>query len=179
MAINKRERTLLIATITIVVVGVNYFLITWIAGPWQERSRTLLTKKKELAAMKSTIAKQTQWQQDYDGLRQSLNQSSQFETISDVLKKIDELTGSTGISMQSKRSLKPSDHESYRDWPVSCNFEATIESLVKFLYGLQTGSGFITVEQLNVTAKPDNQSILRCDNVQIRALAAKEGKPAS
>jgi Tfp pilus assembly protein PilO len=179
MALNKRERNLLILTVTVVLVGVNYFLFAWIAGPWKERSRNLTAKRKELKAMKSTIGRQAQWEQDYDGLRRNLNQSSQFETISDVLKKIDELTGTTGISMQSKRSLKATEHDVYREWPVSCNFEATIESLVRFLHGLQTGAGFITVEQLNVTAKPDNPSILRCDNVQIRALAAKGGKPAS
>lgn len=179
MALNKRERYLLIFTITVVLVGVNYFLFTWIIGPWQERSRNLEAKRKELAAMKATVARQPQWQQDYDALRHNLNQSSQFESISDLLKKLDELTASTGISMQSKRALKSAERDVYREWPVSCTFEATVESLVKFLYGLQTGSGFITVEQLNVSAKPDNPSILRCDNVQIRALAAKEGKPAS
>lgn len=179
MAINKRERNLLIATISIVVLGVNYFLISWIAGPWQERSKTLTAKRRELAAMKSTIARQPEWQSQFDSLRSNLNQSSQFESISDVLKKIDELTATTEIQMQSKRSLKPGDHDVYREWPVSCNFDAKIESLVKFLYGLQTGSGFITVEQMTVAAKPDNPAILRCDNVQIRALAAKGGKAGS
>ncbi|MCG3149247.1 MAG: hypothetical protein PCFJNLEI_02707 [Verrucomicrobiae bacterium] len=179
MALNKRERNLLILTITIVVVGVNYFLISWIAGPWQERSNALKAKRRELAAMKSTIAREAQWQQDYENLRQNLNQSSQFETMSDVLKKIDELTATTAIVMQQKRPLRQETRDDYREWPVSCNFEATIESLVKFLFGLQTGAGFITVEQINVTAKPDNPSILRCDNVQIRALAAKAEKPAS
>jgi len=179
MAINKRERNLLIATITIVVLGVNYFLVTWIAGPWQERTRALTAKRAELALMQSTIATQPQWQQEYENLRHNLKQSSQFEAMSDVLKKIDELTAITGISMQSKTPLRQSDHDVYREWPVSCNFEATIESLVKFLHGLQTGSGFITVEQISVSAKTDNPSILRCDKVQIRALAAKGARPAS
>ena len=35
MAINKRERTLLIATISLVVVGVNYFLGSYLIGKWK------------------------------------------------------------------------------------------------------------------------------------------------
>ena len=34
------------------------------------------------------------------------------------------------------------------------------------------------IEQLNVTTRPDNSGILRGD-IQIRALVAKDGKPAS
>jgi hypothetical protein len=44
---------------------------------------------------------------------------------------------------------------------------------VKFLYGVQTAAGFMTVETLAVASKADNSNILRCD-IQVRALAAKE-----
>ena len=43
---------------------------------------------------------------------------------------------------------------------------------MRFLFELQTAAGFMSVEQLQVTPRTENQSILRCD-IQVRALAAK------
>ena len=63
----------------------------------------------------------------------------------------------------------------YRELPVQCTFEATIDSLVKFLHGIQSGAGFMSVEQLQVAGRPDNPSILRCD-IHVRALASKTGE---
>jgi Tfp pilus assembly protein PilO len=178
MAINKRERTLLILTVVFVVVGLNYLLVAPLWGRWETLGRDLSKQRRELQAIKETIARKPTWQARYDDLRHDLKQSQQYDTISDVLKKLDEVSGNAGVLMQSKQSLKATETDVSREWPVSCRFEATIESLVKFLHGLQTGSGFMTVESLQVTSKPDNASILRCD-MQIRALAAKGDRPAS
>jgi hypothetical protein len=40
------------------------------------------------------------------------------------------------------------------------------------LFALQTAAGFVSVEQLQITPRTENQGILRCD-IQVRALAAK------
>lgn len=179
MAINQRERILLIVTISLVVVGVNYLLVSRLVDPWRDTARQLTAQRRERDAMRDVIRQKSDWQRRYQELGADLQQSTEFEKDSDVLKKIDELKASSGILMQSISSGRMEQHEVAREWPVTCRFEATIESLVKFLYGLQTSSGFMTVEQINVTAKPDNPNILRCDNVQIRALAPRGEKPAS
>ena len=103
----------------------------------------------------------------------NLKQSESFETPTDVIKKVDEVGAAAGILTQSKRTLKEEEHDVYHEWPVQYYFDTTVESLVKFLHGLQTSSGFMTVEQININAKYDNSGILRGD-IQIRALAAKE-----
>ena len=179
MALNKRERVLLAATISLVALGGNYLLLSPLARRWESLNSGLRTQRRELDGMKATIQSAPDWRRDYDELRQSLGQRTErFEQISDVLKKIDGVGGNSGILMQSKQSLTPADKGVYREWPVKCTFEATIESLVKFLYGLQTSSGLISVEQLQVTARADNPTILRSD-IQIKALAGKSESPAS
>jgi hypothetical protein len=39
---------------------------------------------------------------------------------------------------------------------------------VKFLFALQTGAGFMSVEQLTLSPRPENPGILRCE-IQVRA----------
>ena len=177
MALNKRELKLLITTTTVVVVGVNVFLFSPLWAQWQKLGQDLNDRRQELTKVQATIAHTPEWRHSYDALGRNLKQSERFETPTDVIKKVDEVGAAAGVLTQSKRNLKEEDHDVYHEWPVQYYFETTVESLVKFLHGLQTSSGFMTVEQINVTTKADNSGILRGD-IQIRALAAKEGKPA-
>lgn len=175
---NKRERNLLVATITLVVVGVNYVLASYLIGKWQPLTGQLLTKQRELEGMQATVARKSEWQTSYDDLKRNLKQSQAFESASDVLKKIEDVGKTSGVLMQTRRMLREEPKDVYRELPVQCTFESTIESLVKFLYGIQTAAGFMTVDNLSVTAKADNSSILRCD-IQVRALASAGEKPKS
>jgi Tfp pilus assembly protein PilO len=178
MAINKRERNLLIATITLVVVGVNYFLVSFLVNKWRPLTNDLVNKRRELEGMQTTVAHQKEWQASYADLKRNLKQSQAFETSNDVLKKIQEVGKIAGILMQSSRSLRDEPKDVYRELPVQCTFEADVSSLVKFLYGVQSAAGFMTVENLSVTPKADNANILRCD-IQVRALSLAGEKAKS
>jgi Tfp pilus assembly protein PilO len=123
--------------------------------------------------MKAVIERKPQWQKEYDELERSLGQrSEQFQRPSDVVKKIQEVAGTSGVIVNSRRELPEEDKGVYRVLPVQCTIEANIEPLVKFLFALQAGAGFVSVEQLRVSPKPENATILRCD-IQVRALATK------
>ena len=178
MQVSKRERQLLILTITVLVVGLNVFLFSPLLSRWQKMNLDLNAKRRESTTVQATIARAPEWRRSYEKMGRDLKQSERFESATDVIKKVDEVGGAAGILTQTKRPMKEEEHDVYREWAVEYRFEATAESLVKFLHGLQTSSGFMTVEQLNVTTRSDNSGILRGD-IQIRALVAKEGKPTT
>ena len=106
MAINKRERNLLIATITLVGVGVNYFLATYLIGKWQPLRGQLTAKLHELEGMQTTVAHKAEWQASFNDLKRNLKGGLAFETSNDVLKKIQEVGKTSGILPQSSRSLR-------------------------------------------------------------------------
>src|SRR5437870_1212436 len=178
MALNKRERNLLIITITAIVLGLNYLLVSPLFGKWRSLRGQLTTRRRELDGIQATVARAPEWRQAYEKLRHDLKSSVTFDAPSDVLKKIEEVGGSAGILIRDRRMLRTEVKDVYRELPVQCRFESTTESLVKFLFGVQNAAGFMTVESLNVTAKPDNSNILTCDT-QIRALATAPERPAS
>jgi Tfp pilus assembly protein PilO len=179
MALNKRERGLLIVTISAIVLGGNYLLITWLAKPWRDGRVQTLSARQQWQEMQETLQRAPEWQQEFNKLRQDLGEKSEkFQQTSDVLKTLQEVGTASGILPKEWRPMLAQDKGVYRELPVSCRFESTIESLVKFLYGLQTSSGFMNVEELQVTAQPDNPSILRSD-IRVQALAAKSGGPNS
>jgi len=172
MALKSRERNLLVLTIVLVALGANYLLLAPLWRRWEGLKRDLTKQQKELDGLTENIAQQPRWQQEYDALRKTVGQEQVFTQTSDVLKKIEEVGATAGILIVTRRPLATVDHGVYRELPVQCSFEASTEALVKFLHGLQTGSGFVNVEQLTVFPRADNPNILRCD-IQIRALSGK------
>jgi Tfp pilus assembly protein PilO len=173
MKITKRERLLMVITITAVVVGLNYFLIVPLVRSWDATGNNLKRQRRELASMKSIVAQKSQWQKEYNDLKQSLGQRTErFEHVSDVMTKINQVANNSGVIVSLRRPMPEEDKGLYRVLPVQCTIEANTDSLVKFLFALQTGAGFVSVEQLRVTPRPENPSILRCD-IQVRALSGK------
>ena len=58
------------------------------------------------------------------------------------------------------------------------NFDATTETLVKFLFAVQNNPEFMTIEELNVTPQGDNAQLLRCV-IRLRTLISKAGSTRS
>jgi Tfp pilus assembly protein PilO len=173
MAVTKRERNLLATTITVVVLVVNFFVVRPLWRNWRSAGERLKTQQQELALMKATIDHKKQWQTQYDELQQSLGQRVEsFQQSSDVGKKILDVAKSSGVQISSSRPMLEEDKGVYRVFPEQLTVEATTDSLVRFLFELQTAAGFMSVEQLQVAPRTENQSILRCE-IQVRALAAK------
>jgi Tfp pilus assembly protein PilO len=177
MALNKRERKLLFSTIVIAVVLGTYFLLVPLIGRWKALGRDVATQRRELAGMRSVVARQGEWTRQYDELRGNFAQTAvRFEQASDVLKKVEEVGANAGIVITARRPLPPVERDVYRELPVQCSIEARTDSLVQFLYALQTAAGFMRVEQLQVTPRADNPSVLKCE-IQVRALSGKSGGP--
>jgi Tfp pilus assembly protein PilO len=179
MKITKRERGVLVITITAIVLGINYFLVVPLLRNWKETGIQLKSKQRVLAGMQTTIQNRAGWQKEYDELKKGLGQQTEdFKYTSDVAKKIQQVASSCGVQINATRQMTEEDKGVYRVLPVQCTVEATTESLVKFLFALQTGAGFMSVEQLTLSPRPENPGILRCD-IQVRALYAKPGSTNS
>ena len=174
MAVTKRERNLLVITITAIVLGVNYFVLVPLSRRWRSAGEQLKTQRQQLSLMEATISHEAQWQKEYDELKQRVGQRARsFVQSSDVAKTILDVAKSTGVQISSSRPMSEEDKGVYRVLPEQLSMEATTDSLVRFLFELQTAAGFVSVEQLQVTPRTENQGILKCD-VQVRALAAKQ-----
>ena len=170
---------MLVVTITAIVLGINYLLIIPLVRGWGETGTKLVTQQRQLKGVQETIQHKVEWRKEYDQLKEELGQRTErFQHSSDVVKKIQEVASSSGVQINATTQPPEEDKGVYRVLPVKCTIEATTESLVKFLFALQTGAGFMSVEQLSVAPRPENPGVLRCD-IQVRALAGKLGSTSS
>ena len=176
MTLKRRERMLLFATIALLAVGGTYlaFLPLWRA--YHQLGGTLQNQQRELAGYKATIGHLPEWQREYAALRGRVGQQMEsFQQMSDVLKKIEEVAQTSSVIISTRKSLLEVDRGAYIELPVQCRFEATTESLVKFLYALRTGSGFVSFEKPEILSQPSS-NVLRCD-ILIHALAGRTERP--
>jgi len=179
MKITKRERGILIITVTVVALVINYLVVIPLVRSRTDTIARLKTEQGTLRVMQETIKRIPDWQKQYDELKHGLGQKTEpFQVGSDVEKKIVEVATSSGVQLTSRRSMTVEDKGAYRVFPVQCGVEATTDSLVHFLFALQTGAGFMSVEQLQVAPKPENPNILRCD-ILVHALTTKMGSRGS
>jgi Tfp pilus assembly protein PilO len=177
MKINKREQLLLGVTIGLVVLGLTYVLAAPLFRRWNALGALWRDKQTMHQAMVDYIAQRPQWEREYAKLRTTLGESDvRYAQTSDVLKKIEEVGAAAGIQINARRPLPMVDKGVYRELPVQCSFEGATDALVKFLHTLQFGSGFVSVEQLQIYPRTDSPGLLRCD-IQIRALAGKGDGP--
>lgn len=179
MNVTARERTLLVLTLLVVAAIGTYAFGDWLFRTYQSARRKTAMQQRELEAIRATIARAPEWQQQYDQLRQSLGKSTeQFDQTSDVLKRIEEMSAQAGVVITARKPLPATDRDLYRELPVECSFEAGLESLVRFLIALRTSATLMSVQQLRIAPRLDKPAILRCE-IQIRALTGKTEKRPS
>jgi len=170
---------LLAVTVGVVVIGGNWLLFTPLSNRWKKVNGAIKEQRELLDGMRATLKKAPEWKAEYEELQAKMGSGAEhFATTTDVLKKIEGVGEAAGVLPSNRRPMAIVEKDTYRELPVVCAFDATIDSLVKFLEGMQTGSGFIIIDQLRIQPRPDSSGILKCD-IQIRALESKTSRGGS
>ena len=165
---------MLVTTISLTALGINYVLLMPLTGRWASVRDQLASKGRDLKEAEAIIQRAPQWHKEYDELRGKAAQQTGFQMVSDVGNKIEELRSNSGVLIKSTRNMSVVEKDMYRELPVQCSFDATQEGLVKFLFAIQTSPQFMSIEELQVTPQSGNTQLLRC-NMRILALMGKSG----
>jgi Tfp pilus assembly protein PilO len=177
MQLNKRERTLLVIVIAIIAVSLNYFLVVPLLRDYRALRSDLHRKSLELVGYRDIVEQRgPQWQAELDALRARLGEETgkqDFTTSADLLQRVEEIGSRAALNFTSRRTLPVVEKDFFRELSVQCTVEGSLESLVKFLVALQTSSGLISVEQIQIyPPRADNPNNLRSD-LQVVALAVR------
>jgi len=179
MTLNRREQILVSVIAGIVVLGATWGVGVALTQRWRDVRDHVSTCRREVMAMRTAINQKSRWQGEVEQLRRGLGrQEHAIEQMSDLLKRIDEVGAASGLVINSRRPQAVAERGAYRELPLQCAFESTTESLVRFLYALQTGASAISVDQLQVAPRPDNPSVLRGE-IQLRAFTSRPAKGSS
>ncbi len=179
MKITKRERGILIITVTAIVLGINYFLVVPLLGSWKETGEQLKTKQRILDGMRATIQQKDGWSKEYDcaqkrawttdrALQVRLRCREEDPADRNEFGRSGQCDPPTDGRRQRRLSSDAGAVHRRGDHRVACEIS----------FCAANGRRFMSVEQLTLAPRPENPSILRCE-VQVRALSAKTGRTNS
>jgi len=169
----QREKALIIAVSIVAFVVVTFFIWKPLLAMWRQTSTEYASKQRQLELVKETLAKQPEIEKEFKELNSKMSNPNGVAPVSDVLQKVEQLARDSGITLRSRTPQPPRDKGGFTEVAVECSMDASIDSLVHFLYNVRTAQDLLDVTELKVTPKPANPSLLSAD---ARLVSLRAGK---
>jgi Tfp pilus assembly protein PilO len=156
MKISKRETLLGLIALTAVLFGLTY----WLAGSRIEKQREMQKEKVRLLHQielhKRILAEKDAWYGRLEELQAQLPvYDAKVSITAELLKLIKRTADDHGLDLVRTQPYSEKQTGALYELGVSCNWEGSLDALVKFLYELQKQGVRFDVLQLN--AQPDAQ----------------------
>lgn len=176
MKISKRETILGLITLTAILFGLTY----WLAGSRIEEQRHMKEDKirllRQIELHKRILAEKDGWYSRLEELQSQLPvYDEKISITAELLKLIKRTADDHGLDLVRTQPYNEKQLGSLYELGVSCNWEGSLDALVRFLYELQKQGVRFDVQQLN--AQPDAQRDRILKGSMIINCAYRKGKP--
>ncbi|MFA5689382.1 MAG: hypothetical protein WC959_09590 [Kiritimatiellales bacterium] len=160
--ISTREGVLLLATFTILLTGIMY----WVGGPKIAVQRRLGAEKERLQRQiefhQRLLVEQENWTERLTELQAQMPvYDERVSVTAELLKEIKRIADEHRLDLVRTQPYREEQIGTLFDLGISCNWEGTLESLVKFLFALQSQGIRYDVRQLNAQPDAQREGILR------------------
>jgi Tfp pilus assembly protein PilO len=174
--ISKRETLLGLIALTAILFGLTY----WLAGSHIEEQREIQKNKARLLHQiemhKRILAEKEAWYGRLEELQAQLPVYDENISITaELLKFIKRTADAHGLDLVRTQPTSEKQTGSLYELGVSCSWEGTLDSLVKFLYDIQSQG--IRFDVLQLTAQPDAQRDRILKGSMTIDCAYRKGKP--
>lgn len=177
MTMNRREQVLLLVVGATVLYGVTSLLIRPRIDLWKELRNQQALAKAELAADKELVDEEERWRGELTELS-SLLPLHPADRRMDVhwLSAMDSYAVAHGLRILRRRVNDEEQIGELYELPIEVSeWEGTLESLVRFLYALQSSDTMLDVRQLLV--RPAKGELLRGRFLLYAAYSREEPQP--
>lgn len=152
MKLSTREMTLSAITIGIVVIGVSWLLGMPLVQRWMDAREQRLRLAQQRTVAERLVAMRPRWEDDYTQLRARIPQHGATDPVTaEMLKMIRRLADEHQMSISRIEPDKEQNIGDLYEVAIDCTWESTLESMVQFLYAVQTQGAILDVRQLTVT----------------------------
>lgn len=162
MKISRRETLLGLIALAAILFGLTY----WLAGSRIDEQRQMKTEKARLLHQielhKRILAEKDVWYTRLEELQSQLPLYDEKTSITaELLKLIKRTADDNGLDLVRTQPYREEQTGSLYELGVSCNWEGSLETLVKFLYDIQKQGIRFDVLQLNVQPDAQRDRILK------------------
>lgn len=157
-AVSSRDKNMLVITVVVVLYAFAALSFKKQLANWKAAQRTYVTAQKKLQEESALIAARGEWSAKYEQMRDLM---PVFPRDKDVdthwLNIMDSAATRNGFGIARRQTIKEAEVGDVYELPIDCkDWEGTLESLVKFLYDLNSEGAMLDVRQLFVrpSSKP-------------------------
>ncbi len=156
MKVSKREARMVLLAIA-VVLGVSTFLFgeaRWIE--WNEINEAQQRLEEEIALDERMLEQREQWEEELAELTSQLRSFPRGQQVTpQLMEQVNDMARRSGLSLPSQSPDSERDRGHVFEVSIRCQFQGSLEALVRFLFALQSEGAHFNVR--NITVSPTGQ----------------------
>ncbi len=184
MRLSPRE-----AVLALITLAIGLAALTWWGGArhlarWTTLGRTRDTLEQRRQVAERLVRKRAEVEGRLDELLRALPRyPADRDVTADLLKLVETTAAEHGLRLTRREPEREQSTGELYEVAINCNWEGTLEALVRFLFAIQSRGAVLDVRQLNVTSPKGTGSALSgtfsiaCAYTRSRPTAAASGGP--
>lgn len=174
MKISKREARMVLLAVA-VVLGVSTFLFgeaRWIE--WKEINEAQQRLEEEIAVDERMLEQRERLDEELTELTGQLRSFPRGQQVApQLMEQVNDMARRSGLSLPSQSPEAERDHGHVFEVSIRCQFQGSLESLVRFLFALQSAGAHFNVR--NITVSPTGQGDELRGNVTVDCAFTRTG----
>jgi len=172
LLISGREKTLFILVVFVIAVSLSYaFVIEPLYKKYQDLNQEMEFKEVRLKRNNKLIREHDAINAEFNKYSEQLKiKGSDEEEMASVLSEIEKIGQSAQVYLSDVKPQPIKDRDFYRLLGVEVKFQASMETLSKFIYNLQKSPFLLRVKRLQVNSKGQSSNLLE-GTIQINKIS--------
>lgn len=157
MKLTSRELVLAFATVLVVVLALTFMIGRPYLDEWRQLAQNWGTLQRRITVAEKTISQKDRWYSELAVIQKDLPRYEMGKDITaDLLKMLEQTANVHGLTLLKRDPGEEKSVGQVYEFSITCTWEGTLNSLVHFLYAIQSKGAILDIRQLTVS--PDGGS---------------------
>lgn len=163
MSLSAREKVLTAVTVCVLLFGVVLMQLRARIELIRDCSKATSTLKDRIELQRELIGASDIWAERYEGMKQQMpvfDRTTQVDTY--WLNIMDLAAEQSGVTIRNRSAKKETEVSDVFEFPIEVReWEATLESFVKFVYAMQSEGAMLDMREMRVSPLPNRPGYLK------------------
>lgn len=152
MKISNREMTLLWLVGLVILIAISLWLCSPKIKTWMELNKNKETVIQRIQMAQHRVDQREQWNKRLQDVARKLTKyPAEQDVTADYLKILENVVKENGVALSSRTPQKEKKHKELYELAVDCQWEANLDSLVRFLFAVGKQNVTMDIGDLNVS----------------------------
>lgn len=176
MKLSSRELALGGLTCMVILLGLSYWFGKPRVATWRELADNRKALERRIGISERVIEQKDEWEKRLDALRTRLSRHpADKDATADYLRILERVARENNVTLARRRARREERHGDLYELRIDCTWEADLDSLVRFLHGLEREQATMDVDDLTIAHVAGSDDRLRGDFTLICVYTRNDG----